>query len=77
MADAARALPVDEQTRVEELVEACPEAVKVLLREGVRCIRCGEPVWGTLGDLMKESGVPDPEATLKRVNEACGKVSGS
>ena len=77
MADAAKVFPVDEMTRVEELVEACPEAVKVLLREGVRCIRCGEPVWGTLGELLEQSGVPDPEATLKRVNEACGKVPGA
>ncbi len=77
MAVARPAFPIDQQTRVEELVEACPEAIKILLREGVRCIRCGEPVWGTIGDLLRESGVPDPEATLRRVNEACAPAADS
>jgi methionine synthase II (cobalamin-independent) len=68
---------IGEETRVEELVEACPEAVKVLLREGIRCIRCGEPVWGTLGDLLRESGVSDPKPILELVNKACQRPAGS
>lgn len=48
----------------EELVEAHPEAVGFLIRHGVRCIRCGDPVWGTLGELLKDANVEDPSALL-------------
>lgn len=42
---------------VEELVEAHPEAVQFLAERGVVCIRCGEPYWGTLRDLMETKGL--------------------
>jgi hypothetical protein len=42
---------------VEELVEAHPEAIPFLAERGVVCIRCGEPYWGTLRDLMEIKGM--------------------
>ena len=44
--------PVSLDIQIEELVETFPEAVRFLTRRGVRCIRCGEPVWGILGELL-------------------------
>jgi methionine synthase II (cobalamin-independent) len=41
---------------IEDLIEIIPDAVTFLLENGIRCIRCGEPAWGTLEDAAKEKG---------------------
>lgn len=41
---------------IEDLVELCPESVTYLMEKGIRCLRCGEPVWGTLEGAAKEKG---------------------
>ena len=33
---------------VEDLVDEHPSAVSFLQKEGVVCMKCGEPVWGTI-----------------------------
>jgi len=45
----------------EELVGVVPGAVTYLMEHGIRCIACGEPVWGTLEDAAKERGFSDAE----------------
>lgn len=59
---------------VEELVRRFPEAVGFLTRRGVRCIRCGEPLWCTLGELLKEDGVSQPDVLLGELDEFLDKV---
>lgn len=54
--------------QVEELVEAFPEAVRFLTRRGLRCIRCGEPVWGTLKEFLLSEGVEDPQELIEELN---------
>lgn len=56
------------ETSIEELVELFPEAVGFLSRHGVRCIRCGEPLWCSLGELLKEEGVENPQAVVDGLN---------
>lgn len=41
---------------IEELTERHPFTVQFLSEKGIRCIRCGEPVWGTLEEAAKEKG---------------------
>ena len=41
---------------IEELIEEVPTSVKYLMNEGIRCIVCGEPIWGTLEEAAKEKG---------------------
>jgi hypothetical protein len=53
---------------VEELVEEYPDSVGFLADEGILCIRCGEPVWGTLKDLVEEKG-KDVDATVKKLTK--------
>jgi hypothetical protein len=55
-------------TSVEELVERFPEAVGFLVRNGVRCIRCGEPLWCSLGELFKEEGIENPQYLVEKLN---------
>ena len=41
---------------IEDLVQEVPGAVSYLSKNGIRCIRCGEPIWGTLEEAAKEKG---------------------
>jgi hypothetical protein len=44
------------EIEIEELVRNHPFSVKFLMEKGIRCIACGEPVWGTLEEAAKEKG---------------------
>jgi methionine synthase II (cobalamin-independent) len=45
--------------QIEDLVENYPFSVKYLAQNGIRCIACGEPIWGTLEEAAKEKGFDD------------------
>lgn len=47
---------ITEKITIEDLVTAHPRAVSFLMEHGIRCILCGEPAWGTLGDALREKG---------------------
>ena len=64
-------------TPIEELVERFPEATGFLLRKGVRCIRCREPLWCNLGELLKEEGVENPQYLVKELNDHLKKKGAS
>jgi len=53
---------------IEDLIVKYPEAVGFLTRKGIRCIRCGEPVWGLLGSFLSEEGVADPQELVNELN---------
>jgi hypothetical protein len=61
-------------TPVEDVVRKYPEAVGFLTRRGVRCIRCGEPLWCTMGELFRDDKVPEPEALLADLNDFLAKT---
>jgi len=42
---------------VEELLETYPGINSFLMEHGVFCIKCGEPVWATLEEMIKEKGL--------------------
>lgn len=44
---------------IEELVENYPFSVRYLMEKGIRCIMCGEPIWGTLEEAAKEKNFSD------------------
>lgn len=60
---------VNLDTPIEDLVLKFPRSVGFLTRKGIRCIRCGEPLWCTLGELLEEEGVPDPQNMVDELNE--------
>lgn len=61
-------MKITKDISIEELVEKVPQAVKYLMHNGIKCIACGEPIWGTLEDAAKEKGFQD-EDIEKFVNE--------
>lgn len=46
---------------IEELVDKIPASVKYLMEKGIKCIACGEPIWGTLEDAATEKGFSEEE----------------
>lgn len=46
---------------IEDLVENYPSSIDYLSKQGIRCIRCGEPIWGTLEDAAREKGFTTEE----------------
>lgn len=52
---------VTRDTVIEDLVQWVPESVGYLRTQGIRCIRCGEPIWGTLAEAAKEKGFAEDD----------------
>lgn len=55
---------------IEELVEKYPFSVRFLMENGIRCIMCGEPIWGTLEEAAQEKGFSD-----ERINEVVEELN--
>ncbi|WP_303701573.1 DUF1858 domain-containing protein [Flexistipes sinusarabici] len=62
---------ITKETTIEALVETKDEAVQYLKDKGIRCILCGEPIWGTIEEAAKEKGFSDEEISeiVKELNE--------
>ena len=45
---------------IEDLVQKSG-AVSYLADKGIKCIACGEPIWGTLEEAAQEKGFSDSE----------------
>jgi len=60
---------------IEELVEDYPFSVRYLMEKGIRCIMCGEPIWGTLEEAAREKGFDEEQiaAFVKEMNELAAK----
>jgi len=58
---------------IEELVNEAPESVAYLMQKGIRCLRCGEPIWGTIETAAKEKGFSDFEIEnfIDDLNKLC------
>jgi hypothetical protein len=52
----AKKIVIDKNITIEDLVTEFPRAVSYLMDEGIRCMRCGEPIWGTLETASLEKG---------------------
>ncbi|NOX17281.1 MAG: DUF1858 domain-containing protein [Chlorobi bacterium] len=59
---------ITKDIEIEDLIDILPDAVTYLMDEGIRCLRCGEPIWGTLENAAKEKGFSD-EDIERFVNE--------
>jgi len=47
-------MKITKEILIEDLVENFPFSVDYLSKKGIRCIRCGEPIWGTLEEASEE-----------------------
>jgi methionine synthase II (cobalamin-independent) len=65
-------MTITKDITIEDLVEKIPASVRYLSEKGIKCIACGEPIWGTLEDAAKEKGFSDDE--INRVVEEIQKL---
>ena len=52
---------ITKDIEIEDLVRIIPNSVIYLMEKGIRCLRCGEPIWGSLESAAKEKGFTDKE----------------
>jgi len=52
---------IDADILIETLVREYPKSVGFLAERNIKCIACGEPVWGTLREAAEEKGFSDEE----------------
>lgn len=54
-------MEITKDTLIEEIVNANFKLVDYLSEKGIRCIRCGEPIWGTLDSAAKEKNFTEEQ----------------
>lgn len=59
---------------IVDLIENYPGTVTFLSERGIRCIRCGEPIWGSLAEAAREKGFSEEE--IDTVTEELKKLAG-
>jgi len=64
---------IDGSIYIEDLVNDHPEVISPLSEMGIICIACGEPVWGTLGELIKTKGLENSEEIIDKINRIIEK----
>jgi methionine synthase II (cobalamin-independent) len=64
-------MKVQKQIEIEDLVREYPASVGFLRNNGIRCLQCGEPLWGTFEKAAKDKGFSEKEIDelLKKLNE--------
>ncbi len=60
---------IDGNIYIEDLVNEHPEVIAPLAELGIVCIACGEPVWGTLEELVKTKGIANLDEILGKLNK--------
>jgi iron-sulfur cluster repair protein YtfE (RIC family) len=52
---------IERTTSIEDLVRTVPKAVGYMRDKGIKCLACGEPMWGTIEEAAKEKGFSDSD----------------
>ena len=52
---------ISKEIFIEELVEKIPASVEYLMNKGIVCLKCGEPIWGTLESVATAKGFNEIE----------------
>lgn len=60
---------IDKNIYIEDLVREYPEVISPLADLGIICIACGEPVWGTLEELVDKKGLHNLDQILEKLNK--------
>lgn len=55
---------ISRETCLEEIVEFKPQSVSFLAEKGIRCIVCGDIIWGSIADIAISKGFSDEEINI-------------
>ncbi|MFN8255625.1 MAG: hypothetical protein U0W24_08060 [Bacteroidales bacterium] len=54
---------ITKSSTIEEIINESSEFVDFLFKKSIRCIRCGEPIWGTIEEAALQKGYNDEQIT--------------
>lgn len=54
-------MEITKDITIEDLVNRKVQSVRYLADRGIKCIACGEPIWGTLEQAAREKGFSEVE----------------
>ena len=60
---------IDKNIYIEDLVRDNPEVIGPLSEMGIICIACGEPVWGTLEELVNKKELNNLDEIMNKLNK--------
>jgi len=60
---------IDKNIYIEDLVRDFPEVIGPLSEMGIICIACGEPVWGTLEELVNKKKLNNIDELIVKINK--------
>ena len=60
---------IDKNIYIEDLVRDYPEVISPLAELGIICIACGEPVWGTLEELVIKKELKNIDEIVAKINK--------
>ncbi len=60
---------IDKNIYIEDLVRDYPEVISPLAELGIICIACGEPVWGTLEELVIKKELNNIDEIVAKLNK--------
>ena len=63
---------IDGNTPISEIVEKYPYLIEHLLKHGIKCMVCGDVVWGTLEEEARRQGITSEE--LHRIIEEANRI---
>jgi hypothetical protein len=52
---------VGRDTSIENLVSRYPRSVRFLMEKGIKCLACGEPIWGTVASSARAKGFSEEQ----------------
>ena len=52
---------IDKNITIEDLVNLIPDSISYMSKKGIKCLACGEPIWGTLKSECKAKGFSDAD----------------
>ncbi|MEJ5285931.1 DUF1858 domain-containing protein [Bacteroidetes/Chlorobi group bacterium Naka2016] len=47
---------ITKETTIEDLVTILPDSVSYMMEKGIRLLICGEPIWGTVEEVVLAKG---------------------
>jgi len=59
---------INKEILIEDLVQQYPKLIGPLKTEGIVCLACGEPLWGTLEAQAIEKGLNNIDEIVQRMN---------
>ncbi|MCD6463861.1 MAG: DUF1858 domain-containing protein [Thermotogae bacterium] len=63
---------IDAHTPIFEIVKKYPYLIEHFLRHGIKCIVCGDVLWGTLEEEARKQGITSGE--LQRIIEEANRM---